>query len=490
MEFTIGQNSSLPVLKLQVVKDGIENYNSMMEFIERSSIFFTMVNTENGIPKVYTKSAGFVEKLEMDPNATPEYYVYYRFTTQDTSRIGRYEGQFMFINDTGTLVLPIREPLFINIVESFIANDLPYSDCYNLNFSCCVTPFPTPEPTQSPFPVLSQTQTPEPTLTPTVTQTPTLTPTNTITQTLTQTVTQTPTNTNTPTVTKTPTNTQTLTPSNSNTPTVTNTPTNTYTPTVTTTNTETPTQTPTPTPTNTITPTPTNTITNTPTITTTNTNTPIPTNTNTPTPTNTNTPTPTETETPTNTPTPTPTVTETPTLTPTTTPTPTPFRNLSFSNLNTNGSVITSFGGSFSAAWNFVFPITYGNTENGVIYSSSVGDFCFLSITGGTSYLLNVYENGVLTSGFTGNAPNSETYYLTQSIGDNGLLYFELLDTPTPTPTLTETPTPTVTETPTPTNTETPTPTPTITPTEPFFILIQNGDILTAQDGSGIEYQH
>jgi hypothetical protein len=51
---------------------------------------------------------------------------------------------------------------------------------------------------------------------------------------------------------------------------------------------------------------------------------------------------------------------------------------------------------------------------------------------------------------------------------------------PTPTPTTTSTPTVT------PTNTKTPTP----TPTEPFFILIQNGDILTAQDGSGIEYQH
>ena len=55
-------------------------------------------------------------------------------------------------------------------------------------------------------------------------------------------------------------------------------------------------------------------------------------------------------------------------------------------------------------------------------------------------------------------------------------------NTPTNTPTNTATNTPTQT----PTNTETPTP----TPTEPFFILIQNGDILTAQDGSGIEYQH
>ena len=241
MEFTIGQNASLPVLKMQVVKDGTQNFDSMMAFIERSSIFFTMVNTENGIPKVYTKSAGFVEKLEMDPNATPEYYVYYRFTTQDTSRIGRYEGQFMFINDTGTLVLPIRESLFINIVESYIANDLPYSDCYNLNFSCCVTPFPTPEPTQTPFPVLSQTQTPRPTVTPTPTNTPTFTPTNTPTFTPTVTPTQTPTNT----VTSTNTPTNTITPTNTQTPTVTIGLTPTATPSNTATNTVTPTPTPT-----------------------------------------------------------------------------------------------------------------------------------------------------------------------------------------------------------------------------------------------------
>ena len=71
MEFTIGQNASLPVLKIQVVNDGTQSFEDMMEFIERSSIFFSMVGTDNGIPKVYTKSAGFVEKLEMDPNAAP-----------------------------------------------------------------------------------------------------------------------------------------------------------------------------------------------------------------------------------------------------------------------------------------------------------------------------------------------------------------------------------------------------------------------------------
>ena len=89
----------------------------------------------------------------MDPNSTPKYYVYYRFTQQDTSKVGRYEGQFLFINETGTLILPIREPLYINIVESYIANDLTYNDCYILQYNCCVTPFPTPTPTPTQSPV-------------------------------------------------------------------------------------------------------------------------------------------------------------------------------------------------------------------------------------------------------------------------------------------------------------------------------------------------
>lgn len=122
MEFTIGQNTTLPILKLQVVNDGIIDINGMMEFIERSSIFFSMVSVENEIPKIDKKSAGFVEKMELNPNATDEFYVYYKFTEQDTNKVGRYEGQFLFINEQGTLILPIREKLFINVVETTLTN--------------------------------------------------------------------------------------------------------------------------------------------------------------------------------------------------------------------------------------------------------------------------------------------------------------------------------------------------------------------------------
>jgi hypothetical protein len=186
MEFFIKKNATLPLLKLQVIKDGRSDYNNFMELLETSTIFFSMVNTENGIPKITSKPAGFVEKTFIDPNAEPEYYIYYQFTNTDTNTVGKFEGQFLVKTDDGNLILPIREKLFIYIQDSFIADNLEYVNCYTSEYPCCIDPsFLTPTPTNTPTPTVTRTVTP--TVTPTLTQTPTVTPT------LTQTPTMTPT---------------------------------------------------------------------------------------------------------------------------------------------------------------------------------------------------------------------------------------------------------------------------------------------------------
>jgi len=152
MEFYIKKNATLPVLKMQVVKDGRSDYNKMMEMIEEASIFFSMVDTETGIPRIVTRPAGFVEKKLLDPNAEYEYYVYYQFTPNDTRKVGRYEGQFLLRNSDGTLILPIREKLYINVQESFIADDLPYESCYVVDFPCCASIPTTTTTTTTPCP--------------------------------------------------------------------------------------------------------------------------------------------------------------------------------------------------------------------------------------------------------------------------------------------------------------------------------------------------
>jgi hypothetical protein len=138
MEFFIKKNATLPLLKLQVVKNGRLDYNNFMSLIEQSALFFSMVDVETGVPKITSRPAGFVEKTNVDPNADPEYYLYYQFQNRDTNRVGRYEGQFMLRSSDGVLILPIREKLFINVQESYIADDLEYDSCYTSVFPCCV----------------------------------------------------------------------------------------------------------------------------------------------------------------------------------------------------------------------------------------------------------------------------------------------------------------------------------------------------------------
>jgi hypothetical protein len=120
MEFFIAQNSTLPILKMEFDfngKSSVEDFNSVLE---NSSIFFSMKNVENGNLRIINKKAGFTNKIFTEPNAKVEYYLYYKFSLADTNRVGRYEGEFSLMSDDGTLILPIKEKLYINIVENFI----------------------------------------------------------------------------------------------------------------------------------------------------------------------------------------------------------------------------------------------------------------------------------------------------------------------------------------------------------------------------------
>lgn len=121
MEFFIKQNATLPVLKMQIVKDGRSDYVVFMDQLEVSTIYFSMINTANGIPKVVSAPANIVEKTFAEHGTPVEYYVYFQFTSTMTNTPGRYIGQFLIKNDEGNLILPIREELYINVQPSFIS---------------------------------------------------------------------------------------------------------------------------------------------------------------------------------------------------------------------------------------------------------------------------------------------------------------------------------------------------------------------------------
>jgi len=152
MNFYIKKNATLPVLKINVIKDGRSDYDRSMRFLSETDIFFSMINVDNDIPKITSRPAGLMAKPQLDESSTTEYYVYYQFTPFDTKQTGRYKGQFLFRDNTGVLVLPLNEEIYINVTDSFIIDDMEYASCYVIDYPCCVgsggiNPNPNPSPT-------------------------------------------------------------------------------------------------------------------------------------------------------------------------------------------------------------------------------------------------------------------------------------------------------------------------------------------------------
>jgi hypothetical protein len=160
MEFFIKKGATLPVLKINVIKDGRSDYNRSMKFLSETDVFFSMVDTQTNIPRITTRPAGLMSKIAPLSASTSDYYVYYQFTPFDTKKVGRYKGQFLFRDDTGILVLPLNEEIYINVTDSFILDDMEFQSCYVVDYPCCTGFIPTPPGPVPPGPTTTSTTIP------------------------------------------------------------------------------------------------------------------------------------------------------------------------------------------------------------------------------------------------------------------------------------------------------------------------------------------
>ena len=117
MEYFIKQNSTLPILLMEVVQDGrTNNYQNFQDKLVNATIRFSMKRESDGVQKIFMNNAYITERLLTNPDAPHEYYVYYKWTSRNTNEKGRFIGEFSIITEEGELIGPIREPLFINII--------------------------------------------------------------------------------------------------------------------------------------------------------------------------------------------------------------------------------------------------------------------------------------------------------------------------------------------------------------------------------------
>lgn len=120
MEFFINKNSTLPLLVMELINDGRNDYKAFNELIQNANITFSMSDVDTGIRKISKRPAS----CELKPTGSPdeEYYVIYKWLAKDTVKPGVYKGEFIFefLDGSGTLIAPIREELFINVLDGAI----------------------------------------------------------------------------------------------------------------------------------------------------------------------------------------------------------------------------------------------------------------------------------------------------------------------------------------------------------------------------------
>lgn len=121
MDFYIRQGATDPILKMRLIDDGKNDKSSFNELLENSKITFEMYDTKTDIPIILGEIASLALRVKKYQQTTDEYYIVYRFTEEQTAKIGKFEGkfiiQFMDSNNTPTtkLIVPIREKLYIHI---------------------------------------------------------------------------------------------------------------------------------------------------------------------------------------------------------------------------------------------------------------------------------------------------------------------------------------------------------------------------------------
>ena len=146
MEFFIRKKSTLPIIEVDLVKDGRLDFNYIETNLSGAIIHFSMKNVDTGQYKVLNG----VCVLNQTTNS-----VHYQFTKKNTVKTGRFVCEFSFTTDQGTVILPLRDNLYVNVLESFSDSDF-----------CCgggtiLSPTPIPSLTPTPTPTLTPTPGPE-----------------------------------------------------------------------------------------------------------------------------------------------------------------------------------------------------------------------------------------------------------------------------------------------------------------------------------------
>jgi hypothetical protein len=124
--FFIKKDSTLPELKYPLTQHIMEQYDITPDMLENVAVTFSMINADNGLYRIANVGANLlINRNRPEYPDEVEYTLSYKFRLNDTSKTGRFLGEFTidFIpidnnGNCGKIKLPINNQINIIISDS------------------------------------------------------------------------------------------------------------------------------------------------------------------------------------------------------------------------------------------------------------------------------------------------------------------------------------------------------------------------------------
>ena len=143
MEWIIKKNATLPIFQIEIAKDGRSDFGRNQDLLN-SSFYISLYDEITKKFMVSSKPCYITYSSSTVNSEETFYYLNYNLTNRETNSIGRYLVQISIQDSTGTIVLPLKEKIYISVLESFSLDYQTYFSNYVIERPCCNNQY-TPE---------------------------------------------------------------------------------------------------------------------------------------------------------------------------------------------------------------------------------------------------------------------------------------------------------------------------------------------------------
>lgn len=117
MNFYINQNSTLPVLSMELIENTVNKPQKFYDQLENATIKFFMEELNSCIPTIQCAECCLTVETDCS-DCHNKIFIQYKWQNEDTAIKGKYRGWFeiTFLESSSILIAPIQENLIINVI--------------------------------------------------------------------------------------------------------------------------------------------------------------------------------------------------------------------------------------------------------------------------------------------------------------------------------------------------------------------------------------